>query len=44
VVHPAGSVGVAMIDQQAISAEQVLVEADRAMYAAKRAKATATPV
>jgi len=44
VVHPSGSVGVAMIDQHAVSAEQVLVEADRAMYAAKRAKATATPV
>ena len=44
VVHPSGSVGVAMIDQQTLSAEQVLVEADRAMYAAKRAKATATPV
>jgi diguanylate cyclase (GGDEF)-like protein len=44
VVHPAGSVGVAMIDQQTVSAEQALVEADRAMYAAKRAKATATAV
>jgi diguanylate cyclase (GGDEF)-like protein/PAS domain S-box-containing protein len=44
VVHPSGSVGVAMIDQQTLSAEQALVEADRAMYAAKRAKATATPV
>ncbi len=44
VVHPSGSVGVAMIDQQTLSAEQVLVEADRAMYAAKRAKAPATPV
>jgi diguanylate cyclase (GGDEF)-like protein/PAS domain S-box-containing protein len=44
VVHTSGSVGVAMIGQQTVSAEQVLVEADRAMYAAKRAKATATPV
>jgi diguanylate cyclase (GGDEF)-like protein/PAS domain S-box-containing protein len=44
VVHTSGSVGVAMIDQQTISVEQVLVEADRAMYAAKQAKATATPV
>jgi diguanylate cyclase (GGDEF)-like protein/PAS domain S-box-containing protein len=44
VVHPSGSVGVAMIDQETASAEQVLVEADRAMYAAKRAKVTATPV
>jgi diguanylate cyclase (GGDEF)-like protein/PAS domain S-box-containing protein len=43
VVHTSGSVGVAMIDQQTLSAEQALVEADRAMYAAKRAKATATP-
>jgi diguanylate cyclase (GGDEF)-like protein/PAS domain S-box-containing protein len=41
VVHPSGSVGVAMIDQHTVSAEQVLVEADRAMYAAKRAKAAA---
>jgi diguanylate cyclase (GGDEF)-like protein/PAS domain S-box-containing protein len=44
VVHPAGSVGVAMIDGQTVSDVQVLAEADRAMYAAKRAKATATPV
>jgi diguanylate cyclase (GGDEF)-like protein/PAS domain S-box-containing protein len=44
VVHPAGSVGVAMIDQQTTSAEQALVDADRAMYAAKRARAMATPV
>jgi diguanylate cyclase (GGDEF)-like protein/PAS domain S-box-containing protein len=42
VVHPAGSVGVAMIDEQTESAEQVLVAADRAMYAAKRAKLAAT--
>jgi diguanylate cyclase (GGDEF)-like protein/PAS domain S-box-containing protein len=41
VVHPAGSVGVAMIDQQTTSDEQVLAEADQAMYAAKQAKATA---
>jgi GGDEF domain-containing protein len=44
VVHPSGSVGVAMIDRRTVSDEQVLAEADRAMYAAKRAKATATPV
>ncbi len=45
VVHPSGSVGVAMIDQRTVSAEQALVEADRAMYAAKRARAAAaTPV
>jgi diguanylate cyclase (GGDEF)-like protein/PAS domain S-box-containing protein len=41
VVHPSGSVGVAMIDEQTVSPEQVLVDADRAMYAAKRARATA---
>ena len=44
VVHPAGSVGVAIIDRWTISAERVLAEADRAMYAAKHARATATPV
>ncbi len=43
VVHPSGSVGMAMIDQHTASAEQALVEADRAMYAAKHARATATP-
>jgi diguanylate cyclase (GGDEF)-like protein/PAS domain S-box-containing protein len=42
VVHPSGSVGVAMIDQLTVSAEQVLVEADQAMYAAKRARTRAT--
>jgi diguanylate cyclase (GGDEF)-like protein/PAS domain S-box-containing protein len=41
VVHPSGSVGVAMIDQLTVSAEQVLVEADQAMYAAKRARTRA---
>jgi diguanylate cyclase (GGDEF)-like protein/PAS domain S-box-containing protein len=41
VVHPAGSVGVAIINQRTESAEQVLVAADRAMYAAKRAKLAA---
>jgi diguanylate cyclase (GGDEF)-like protein/PAS domain S-box-containing protein len=44
VVHPSGSIGVAMIDQQTASDEQVLAEADRAMYAAKHAKTTATSV
>ena len=44
VVHPSGSVGVAMIDQLTASAEQVLVEADRAMYAAKRTRARARAV
>jgi GGDEF domain-containing protein len=36
------SIGFALVDQQTISAEEVLVEADRAMYAAKRAKAAGT--
>ncbi len=40
VVHPSGSVGVAMIDQTSLSAEQALVNADQAMYAVKRAKLT----
>ena len=39
VLHPSVSIGFALIGQQTISAEEVLVEADRAMYAAKRAKA-----
>jgi diguanylate cyclase (GGDEF)-like protein/PAS domain S-box-containing protein len=40
VLHPSASIGVAFIDQQTASAEQVLIEADGAMYAAKRAKTT----
>jgi diguanylate cyclase (GGDEF)-like protein/PAS domain S-box-containing protein len=43
VVHPSGSIGVAMINQQTVNDEQVLAEADRAMYAAKHGKVTATP-
>jgi len=43
VVHPSGSVGAAMIDRDTVSAEQVLDEADRAMYAAKRARTAAAP-
>jgi len=39
VVHLSGSVGFALIDSQARDNEQILVEADRAMYAAKRARA-----
>lgn len=39
VVHPSASIGFAVIDQQTDSAEQVLVDADRAMYAAKRNRA-----
>jgi diguanylate cyclase (GGDEF)-like protein/PAS domain S-box-containing protein len=38
VLHPSASVGFALIDEDCQGAEQVLVEADRAMYAAKRAK------
>jgi diguanylate cyclase (GGDEF)-like protein/PAS domain S-box-containing protein len=41
VVHLAGSVGFALIDCQAQGGEQILVEADRAMYAAKRVKTVA---
>jgi diguanylate cyclase (GGDEF)-like protein/PAS domain S-box-containing protein len=44
VVHPSGSVGVAMIDSQTLSAEQALMDADRAMYVAKRARARARAV
>ena len=43
VLHPSASVGFAVIDQQTASAEQVLVEADRAMYAAKLAKTATSP-
>jgi diguanylate cyclase (GGDEF)-like protein/PAS domain S-box-containing protein len=39
VLHPAASIGCALIDERAGSAEQLLLEADRAMYADKRAKA-----
>jgi diguanylate cyclase (GGDEF)-like protein/PAS domain S-box-containing protein len=41
VLHPRVSVGFALIHEQTGSAEQALVEADLAMYAAKRAKAEA---
>jgi diguanylate cyclase (GGDEF)-like protein/PAS domain S-box-containing protein len=40
VVHLSGSVGFALIDSQARDDEQIMVEADRAMYAAKRARAS----
>jgi diguanylate cyclase (GGDEF)-like protein/PAS domain S-box-containing protein len=40
VLHPSASVGFALIDHRTESAEQVLAEADSAMYAVKRAKAT----
>jgi diguanylate cyclase (GGDEF)-like protein/PAS domain S-box-containing protein len=39
VIHPSPSIGYAMINQRTASAEQVLVKADRAMYADKRARA-----
>ncbi|HEY7961639.1 MAG TPA: diguanylate cyclase [Solirubrobacteraceae bacterium] len=41
VVHLAGSVGYALIDSDTASDEDVLVAADRAMYAVKRARAAA---
>jgi diguanylate cyclase (GGDEF)-like protein/PAS domain S-box-containing protein len=41
VLHPTASIGFALIEERTVSAEQVLVEADRAMYAAKHAKAHA---
>jgi diguanylate cyclase (GGDEF)-like protein/PAS domain S-box-containing protein len=37
VLHPRASLGCALIDTHTASGEQVLVEADRAMYTAKRA-------
>ncbi len=41
VLHLSGSVGFTLIDREARDDEQILIEADRAMYAAKRAKALA---
>lgn len=43
VLHCSASVGFAVIDQQTAGAEQVLAEADRSMYAAKRGRTTASP-
>ncbi len=40
VVHLSGSVGFALIDSHARDDEEILVEADQAMYAGKRARAT----
>ncbi len=40
ILHPSASIGFAVIDGQSNSAEQVMVAADRAMYAAKRDKAS----
>jgi diguanylate cyclase (GGDEF)-like protein/PAS domain S-box-containing protein len=39
VIHPTASIGFTLIDERTESAEQALVDADRAMYAVKRAKA-----
>ena len=41
VLHPSASIGFALIEESTVSAEQVLVAADRAMYAAKHARAGA---
>jgi diguanylate cyclase (GGDEF)-like protein len=38
VLHPAASIGFALIDERCESAERLLVEAHRAMYDVKRAK------
>jgi diguanylate cyclase (GGDEF)-like protein/PAS domain S-box-containing protein len=39
IVHPSASIGFAVIDKETESAEHVFVQADRAMYKAKRSKA-----
>jgi diguanylate cyclase (GGDEF)-like protein/PAS domain S-box-containing protein len=39
VLHPSASIGFAMIDERTTGSEQVLVEADMAMYASKRTRA-----
>jgi diguanylate cyclase (GGDEF)-like protein/PAS domain S-box-containing protein len=41
VLHPHASIGFALVHEGTASSEEVLVEADRAMYAAKHAKASA---
>ncbi|MGH2865715.1 MAG: GGDEF domain-containing protein, partial [Solirubrobacteraceae bacterium] len=41
VLHPHASIGFALVHDRTVSSEQVLAEADRAMYAAKHAKASA---
>jgi diguanylate cyclase (GGDEF)-like protein/PAS domain S-box-containing protein len=38
ILHPSASIGFAVIDQQTSSAEQILVDADKAMYVAKGLK------
>ncbi|HYB22908.1 MAG TPA: GGDEF domain-containing protein, partial [Solirubrobacteraceae bacterium] len=42
VIHPRASIGYALIHQRTVSADEVLVKADRAMYADKRANAGTT--
>jgi diguanylate cyclase (GGDEF)-like protein len=42
-IHPSVSIGFAAINQETESAEEVLVEADRAMYAVKRRDTVAPP-
>jgi diguanylate cyclase (GGDEF)-like protein/PAS domain S-box-containing protein len=42
VLHPSASIGFVLVHEGILSAEQALMEADRAMYAAKRARG-ATP-
>ncbi len=39
VLHPTASIGFALIEESTVSAEQVLVDADRAMYVAKHGRA-----
>jgi len=39
VLHPSASIGFAMIDERTPGSDEVLVEADMAMYASKRARA-----
>ena len=43
VLHPSASVGVVVVDRDTAGAEQAVVEADRAMYAVKRARRAARP-
>jgi diguanylate cyclase (GGDEF)-like protein/PAS domain S-box-containing protein len=38
VLHPSASIGFALIDEHAESAEQAMIDADRAMYAVKRSR------
>jgi GGDEF domain-containing protein len=39
VLHPSGSVGVALIDQRVGGDQEIMADADAARYAAKHAKA-----